>query len=198
MSKVLYIQANIKQPGESRTFQVADHFIEAYKQQNPEDEITTLDLYKENIDFLRPESLVGIFGPKDESTKNHPILKYTHQFAEADKYIIAAPMWNLSFPAILKAYFDYTTVAGITFKYTENGPVGMLEGKKALHVVARGGTYTDSPVEMGDRYIRTILGFYGVKDIETLAIEGLDVIGTNEEAKIAEAKAEAEKLAQKF
>ena len=66
MSKVLYIKANIKQEGESRTFKVSDSFIEEYKKNNPNDEIVVLDLYKENIDFLRPEDLGGIFGPKNE------------------------------------------------------------------------------------------------------------------------------------
>ena len=135
MSKVLYIKANIKKEGESRTFKVADSFIEEYKKNNPEDEIVVLDLYKENIDFLRPEDLGGIFGPKDETSKHHPILKYAYQFADADKYIIAAPMWNLSIPAILKAYIDYISVTGITFKYTEKGPVGLLKNKKAVHIV---------------------------------------------------------------
>jgi FMN-dependent NADH-azoreductase len=65
--------------------------------------------------------------------------KYAYQFAEADKYIIAAPFWNLSFPAILKAYIDYICVTGITFKYTAEGPVGLGQGKKAVHIVARGG-----------------------------------------------------------
>ena len=66
MSKLLYIKANIKNEGESRTFRVADGFIEEYKKNNPNDEIITLDLYKENIDFLRPENLGEIFGPKNE------------------------------------------------------------------------------------------------------------------------------------
>ena len=157
MSKVLYIKANIKQEGESRTFKVSDSFIEEYKKNNPNDEIVVLDLYKENIDFLRPEDLGGIFGPKNEESKNNPKLKYAYQFAEADKYIIAAPMWNLSFPAILKAYIDYVSVTGITFKYTAEGPVGLLNNKKAIHIVARGGEYVNAPYEMGDRYLRTIL-----------------------------------------
>ena len=179
MGKVLYIKANIKNEGESRTFKVSDSFVEEYKKNNPEDEIITLDLYKENIDFLRADDLGKLFGPKDEESKNNSILKYAYQFADADKYIIAAPMWNLSFPAILKAYIDYVSVSGITFKYTAEGPVGLLNNKKAVHIVSRGGGYDNSPYEMGDRYLRTILGFFGIKDIETIAIDNLDVIGVN-------------------
>ena len=198
MSKVLYIKANIKNEGESRTFKVSDSFVEEYKRNNPEDEIITLDLYKENIDFLRADDLGKLFGPKDEESKNNSILKYAYQFAAADKYIIAAPMWNLSFPAILKAYIDYVSVSGITFKYTAEGPVGLLKNKKAVHIVSRGGAYDNSPYEMGDRYLRTILGFFGIKDIETIAIDNLDVIGVNVEEKVEEGIEKATSLAKKF
>lgn len=198
MSKVLYIKANIKNEGESRTFKVSDSFVEEYKKNNPEDEIITLDLYKENIDFLRADDLGKLFGPKDEESKNNSILKYAYQFADADKYIIAAPMWNLSFPAILKAYIDYVSVSGITFKYTAEGPVGLLNNKKAVHIVSRGGGYDNSPYEMGDRYLRTILGFFGIKDIETIAIDNLDVMGVNVKEKIEEGIEKAISLAKKF
>ncbi|EGT0696406.1 FMN-dependent NADH-azoreductase [Clostridium perfringens] len=198
MSKVLYIKANIKNEGESRTFKVSDSFVEEYKRNNPEDEIITLDLYKENIDFLRADDLGKLFGPKDEESKNNSILKYAYEFAAADKYIIAAPMWNLSFPAILKAYIDYVSVSGITFKYTAEGPVGLLNNKKAVHIVSRGGAYDNSPYEMGDRYLRTILGFFGIKDIETIAIDNLDVMGVNVEEKVEEGIKKATSLAKKF
>lgn len=198
MSKVLYIKANIKKEGESRTFKVADSFIEEYKKNNPEDEIVVLDLYKENIDFLRPEDLGGIFGPKDETSKHHPILKYAYQFAEADKYIIAAPMWNLSIPAILKAYIDYISVTGITFKYTEKGPVGLLKNKKAVHIVSSGGEYNNTPYEMGDRYLRTILGFFGIQEVETIAVENVDVMGVDLKEKMEDGIKRAQLIAQKF
>jgi len=198
MSKLLYIKANIKNEGESRTFKVSDSFIEEYKKNNPKDEVIVLDLYKENIDFLKPEDLGKIFGTKDEESKNNPILKYAYQFAEADKYVIAAPMWNLSIPAILKAYIDYVSVTGITFKYTENGPVGLLQGKKAIHIVSRGGEYANSPYEMGDKYLRTILGFFGISEIETIAVENVDVMGVNVEEKVEEGIRKAKSLLEKF
>lgn len=198
MSKVLYIKANIKSEGESRTFQVSDHFVEEYKKSHPEDQVEVVDLYKEGIDFLRPEDLGVIFGPKNEDSRNHPKLKYAYQFAEADKYIIAAPMWNLGSPAILKAYFDYVSVTGIAFKYTADGAVGLLTGKKAVHIVARGGEYANAPYEMGDRYIKTILGFFGVADVETIAVENVDVIGVNVPEKVDAVKEKASALAKQF
>lgn len=198
MSKVLYIKANIKPEGESRTFKVSDYFIEEYKKKNPEDEITVLDLYKEDIDFLRLKDLGDMFGPKDGKAKEDSILKYAYQFADADKYVIAAPMWNLSIPAILKAYIEYVSVTGITFKYTKEGPKGLLNNKKAMHIVSRGGAYTDTPYEMGDRYLRMILGFFGIDSVETIAIENVDLIGTDVQAKIDEGIEKARLAVQTF
>ena len=107
-------------------------------------------------------------------------------------------MWNLSFPAILKAYIDYVSVTGITFKYTAEGPVGLLNNKKAIHIVARGGEYVNAAYEMGDRYLRTILGFFGITEVETLAIENLDVIGADVEGKVNDAINKAIPIAKNF
>lgn len=201
MSKVLYIKVNIKPEGQSRTFKISDSFIEEYKKSNPNDEIITLDLYKENINFLKGEDLGVLFGPKNEESRNHPILKYVYQFVEADKYIIAAPLWNLNIPAILRAYIDYVSVTGITFKYTANGPVGLCEGKKAVHIVSRGGEYSEGPgaaFEMGDRYLRTIFGFFGIADFTTIAADKLDVIGEDVELILENVINEAQKIAKEF
>ncbi|MEA4827142.1 MAG: NAD(P)H-dependent oxidoreductase, partial [Clostridium sp.] len=92
MSKVLYIKANAKPEGTSRTYRISDNFVEKYKEQNPKDEVITLDLYKEGIGFLTEEG-ISLHIPEPGEGKNHPILKYAYQFADADKYIIAAPLW---------------------------------------------------------------------------------------------------------
>ena len=198
MSKVLYIKANIKPEGQSRTFRISDEFVESYKKQHPNDEVVVLDLYKEGIDFLRPEDLGVLFGPKTEESKKHPHLKYAYQFVEADKYIFAAPMWNLSIPAILKAYIDYISVTGITFKYTAEGPVGLCQNKKAIHIVTRGGEYEDMPYEMGDRYLRTILGFFGIEDIQTLAVDNTDSNPEGLEEILSQAIQQAQEIAVQF
>jgi len=107
MAKLLYIKANPKPDHLSRTFQIAESFIDVYRQTHPEDEIITLDLYKENIHWLTEDDLSTAFSSEAAANKDYPVLKYAHQFAAADKYVIAEPMWNLGIPAILKAYFDY-------------------------------------------------------------------------------------------
>ena len=201
MSKVLYIKANAKPEGMSRTFRISDRFVETYAGVHPDDEIITLDLCKERIDFLSADDINDIFGPKNEESCNHPILKYAYEFLSADKYVIAAPMWNLSIPAILKAYLDYITVSGITFQYTETGPVGLCQGKKAVYIVARGGGYSQPPMsdfEMGERYLRTLFAFFGITDFVTIAAESLDIIGQNVEQIVTNAIDQAQKAVKNF
>lgn len=201
MAKLLYIKANAKPEGVSRTFKISDSFIEAYKQSHPGDEIITMDLYKENIAFLSADDINSVFGPKTDESRKHPILKYAYQFAEVDKYVIAEPMWNLSIPAILKAYIDYICVTGITFKYTAEGPVGLCTGKKAINISARGGEYSKEPAsayEMGDRYLRTIFAFLGITDFTTISADALDVAGNDLEAIVGNAIKDAQEKARSF
>lgn len=200
MSKVLYIKANAKPEGVSRTFKIADSFVESYQKNHPEDEIITLDLYKEGIRFLSEED-IKLHNPTPGEGKDHPVLKYAFQFLEADKYIFAEPLWNLGVPAILKAYIDYISVSSITFKYTAEGPVGLCQGKKAINITTRGGDYSSEAAaayELGDRYLRTILGFLGVTDYTTLSADKMDVIGQDVEGIIAEKIKDAQDLAVHF
>ena len=200
MSKVLYIKANPKSDEESRTFRISEKFIEAYRAQHPNDEIMTLDLYKEGVDFLS-QCDVQKHVPAPGEHRDDPVLKYAYQFLEADKYVFAEPLWNLGIPAILKAYIDYITVTDITFVYTAQGPKGLCLNKKAVNITARGGGYSEGPMaqfEMGDRYLRDILGFLGICNIETIAAENLDVIGTDVNAVVGRAIEKAKEVAKTF
>lgn len=201
MSKVLYIKANAKAEGESRTFRIADSFIETYKAKNPDDEIIELDLYEEDLQFLPKGKMNELREAVMQEDKNHPILKYAYQFAEADKYVIAEPIWNLGLPAILKAYIDYVAVGGITFAYTEHGPVGLCKDKKAVNIITRGGDYSSDPMEsleMADKYLRNIFGFMGITDFETIAADRLDIFTEDTSELLNEAIAKAERTALTF
>ncbi len=168
MERVLYITANPKEEKDSFSLKLGREFINKVKE-NKEVEVVELDLYNEGLNHVNMESLGKIFSPE----KNE-LSKYADEFVEFDKYVIAAPMWNLSIPSILKTYIDHITIAGKTFKYTENGPVGLLNGKKLVHITARGGLYSQGPAnsfEMGDKYLRTIFSFMGIDEIDTLAFE---------------------------
>ena len=94
----------------------------------------------------------------------------------ADILIVAAAMVNFSIPSSLKAYIDYVVRPGVTFRYGAEGPEGLVKGKRAYLVVARGGVYTDGAMQalnFQDTYLKTILGFIGITDIEVIAVEGI-------------------------
>ncbi|HHZ19724.1 MAG TPA: FMN-dependent NADH-azoreductase [Firmicutes bacterium] len=198
MAKVLYIKANPKSDQESRTFQISEAFIAAYRQAHPSDEIITLDLYKEMVPPLSTEEVILNNSGTDFA---HPFYDYAKQFLAVDKYVFAAPLWNLSVPGILKNYLDRIMVVGITFHYTEEGPVGLCTGKKAVHITSRGSDYSTKPYsdfEMADRYLRALLGFLGVNEFITIAADGLDIDGADVRGIINRAIQEAQAKAKEF
>jgi len=183
MAKVLYITSNPKQVNDSFSLTLGQEFLNVYKKENPNDDIVTVDLYKDYIPFIDDEVLAGWGKLKSqvnlndsEQKKVSRINELVDQFASADKYIFVTPLWNLSVPPMMRAYVDCIMQAGKTFRYNEHGvPVGLLNGKKAVHIQARGGFYSDGPAaeaEMGDRYIKSILLFMGITDIQTVFMEG--------------------------
>lgn len=201
MSKVLYIKANARTNGESRTFKISDSFIETYKANNPEDEVVELDLYEAGLEFLPKGKMNELRQAVQEQDRNHPILKFAFEFLDADKYVIAEPIWNLGIPAILKAYIDYVAVGGITFTYTANGPVGLCENKKAVNIITRGGDYSSEPVEsieMADKYLRNILGFMGITDYTTIAADRLDIMTEDTNQLLDDAVGRAKEVALSF
>ena len=144
MAKVLYIKANPKSVEHSNTYQLANAFLNEYKKLNPDDQMDVIDLNElDDIRFIDHEMLQQMFSGQD-----NVMMKYAKQFTEYDKYVFAVPLWNLSFPAVVKAYFDYICYAGITFKYTEQGSVGLLADRprKAMYIVSRGGDYSNGPL----------------------------------------------------
>lgn len=211
MSKVLYITANPKVVSQSFGLQVGEEFLNEYKKHNPSDEIVHLDVYNMEIPFIDYDMFdawgklaQGIAFNELSEVQQKNLTRFnelTEQFIEADKYVFVTPLWNFSIPPMLKAYFDNVLVAGKTFKYTENGPVGLLKGKKALHIQARGGIYSEGPaleVELGDRYVKTALGFIGVVDVETLAVEGMNFTPDKAEDIRITAIEKAKKVAERF
>jgi FMN-dependent NADH-azoreductase len=185
MTQVLYITAHPHDDTQSYSMAVGKAFIEEYKVINPDHEIVNIDLYKENI----PQIDVDVFSgwgklqsgkgfeelSSEEKAKVGRLTELCDQFISADKYIFVTPLWNFSFPPVMKAYIDSVAVAGKAFKYTEQGPVGLLTDKKALHIQARGGIYSEGAaagMEMGHRYLDIIMQFFGVPSFEGLFVEG--------------------------
>lgn len=171
---------------ESFSLTIGEAFLKAYQEEHPEDSILKLDLYKIDLPYIDTDVFNG-WGKlqngnefqhlsADEQMKVSRINDLTDQFINADKYVFVTPFWNFSFPPKLKAYIDTIAIAGKTFKYTEDGPVGLLTDKKALHIQARGGVYSEGPakeMEFGDRYLHAVLGFLGIPSVESVIAEGM-------------------------
>ena len=104
-------------------------------------------------------------------------------------------MYNFGVPSQLKAYFDHIARAGVTFKYTEKGPVGMLSGKKVYVFAARGGLYAGTPLDTQTNYVRDFLRFLGMTDVEFVYAEGLAISPQSKEEGLAKAAAEIARLA---
>lgn len=120
----------------------------------------------------------------------------TDQFLAADKVVIANPLWNLQIPTRLKAWVDTINVAGKTFKYTAEGPVGLATGKKVLHIQANGGVYGGN--DFASVYINGVLNFIGIDDVTSVYIEGQAYAPENAEQILADAVAKIETIAQTF
>ncbi|GBF33642.1 FMN-dependent NADH-azoreductase [Desulfocucumis palustris] len=211
MSKVLYIKANPNPEEKSFSALVGRTFLDYYRGKKPGDEVIELDLYEMNIPLidgnvlsgwekLRQGSRFDDFSLK-EMIQTTSINKLTEQFIHADKYIFVSPLWNLGIPPLLKAYIDAVCIVDRSFKYTEKGPVGLLKGKKAIHIQARGGVFSEGPAkeyELGDRYIRTILNFMGVQVADSVIIEGVHQAPEQIDAIKARAMEQARKAATIF
>ncbi|UKS28021.1 NAD(P)H-dependent oxidoreductase [Paenibacillus sp. HWE-109] len=212
MATVMYITAHPLDPQSSYSLAVGKEFIEAYREANPGDEVIHLDLYKENIpqfdaDVLRGWEKLRLGSSFDqltdaEKSKVARLEAIVDQFVAADKYVYVSPMWNFSIPPVLKAYTDATSIPGKTFKYTEDGPEGLLTGKKALHIQASGSVYLEgplAPLEMGYSYLNKVLHFYGIQSIEAIFVEGTALKSQEQATAIKEkAIAHAKEVAKRF
>ncbi|MFS0864683.1 NAD(P)H-dependent oxidoreductase [Fredinandcohnia sp. 179-A 10B2 NHS] len=182
MANILIVRAHPLNESVSRSMLVTDAFVEAYKLHHPEDLIEDINLYEMNVpeidkDLLNAWADLGKGKPfytLTESQQHKVTLfnSFTEGFLQQDKIVIANPLWNLSIPTRLKAWFDTITVAGKTFGYTETGSVGLLQGKKALHIQANGGFYNGA--DPASQYVKTLLMFLGITDYHQLFVEGMD------------------------
>lgn len=124
--------------------------------------------------------------------------KLIEELQAADILVLAAPMYNFAIPSVLKAWFDHVARAGTTFKYTESGPVGLLENKKVFVITTRGGVHKGQSTDSQSAYLETMLGFLGLNDVKTIYAEGLNLSGGMREQSIAKAEAEIDAYVQQL
>ena len=175
--KILFINACVRH--NSRTAELSRHLLNRL-----DGEITEVNLYKEHILPL-DEKCLEKRNLHDYSGNEFSLAK---QFASADTIVIAAPFWDLSFPSVLKIYFENITVSGITFEYSDQGrPVGKCRAKKLYYITTSGGYIGNN--NFGFDYVKALAqNFFAIDDIRFYSAEGLDVFGADVEGIMAEAK----------
>ncbi|PLT28128.1 FMN-dependent NADH-azoreductase [Peribacillus deserti] len=208
MSKVLFIKANSRPIEQAVSVKLYHTFLESYKESHPDDTIVELDLFKENLPYYGIDHINGMFKLSkgmelntEEQAATNTVNSYLDQFLEADKVVFAFPLWNFTVPAVLHTYLDYLGQAGKTFRYTAEGPVGLVTDKKIALLNARGGVYSEGPaqsVEMSLNYVNAVLGFWGVTDTTTIVIEGHNQFPDRSETIIEEGLKQAATAANSF
>lgn len=187
MEKILFIDACVRP--NSRTRALAQTVL-----QNLSGQVQKRSLYDTPLPPLDLQTMVQ----RDEAARSgifdDPIFAPAQQFAQADVIVIAAPFWDLMFPAVLKTYLESVTVSGLTFRYSEKGmPVGLCRAKTLYYITTSGGYMGDSPFGFG--YVQALAkGFFGIENVHCISAQGLDIAG-NDAAAILN---EAEKTAQAF
>ena len=172
---ILFVNACVREA--SRTGRLAEKLLK--KLNKPFEEI--------RLDKIRfPVVEESFLGMRDrlisEGSFDSPMFDLARQFSEAETIVIAAPYWDLSFPAALKQYFEQVNVVGITFRYTEEGiPVGLCKADRIFYVSTAGGTY--APSEFGFGYVKALAqGYYGIEDVRLIEAVGLDIYGNDVDA----------------
>jgi FMN-dependent NADH-azoreductase len=180
MATLLYINSSVRNEG-SISRQVTGEFINKWKAARPGDNVVERDLAAQPLPHLNEETLGAFFTPTEQrSAAQSQAARLSDdavaELVSADVIVIGAPMYNFSVSSGLKAWIDHVARAGLTFKYTESGPVGLLQGKKVYVFTSRGGVYSHGPAKSMDfheTYLRGVLGFIGLTDVTFIHTEGL-------------------------
>lgn len=187
MEKILFVNACVRP--ESRTAGLARYLLEKM-----EGQVTELKLGDEDIRTLDLESLNRRNDLIEKKEFSDDMFRYARQFGTVDTVVIAAPYWDMSFPAMVKAYVEAIMVQGLTFHYTEEGiPQGLTNIKKVIYVTTAGGPIGD--YNMGFDYIKALFGtFCNVTDVTCHKAEMLDVIGMDVESILQETRDEIDEV----
>lgn len=154
--------------------------ITALRAHDPELQVVTRDLGGSPVPHLTVDSASAVRGGEPANAQQAAARaladELVAELAAADTVIVGSPMYNFGITSTLKAWFDHVLRAGVTFRYTEAGPVGLLEGKRAIVIESRGGLYSEGPAKTMDSqepHLRTLLGFMGIEDVTFVHAEKL-------------------------
>lgn len=193
MNNVLVLKSSILADN-SQTNQLSDYFVSKLADKN----VVIRDLAANPLPHFDATAATALRGQPTSAEENALLAlsdELVTEIKNADTLIINAPMYNFHIPTQLKSYFDFIARPRVTFQYSEKGPEGLLKGKKAVVLVAFGGFHQNQPTDLVTSYMKAILGFVGITDVQFVYMEGIGFGPEAVEKAQAQAKAEIDKIA---
>lgn len=199
MSTLLKINASLFS-SHGQSSQLTERFVTTWLDNHAGASVVTRDLAAEPVPHLDGARFMSFLAkPEERTAEQQAVVAYSDalidELKRADVVVIGLPMYNFGVPSTLKAYFDHIARAGVTFKYTATGPEGLLTGKKAYILAARGGMYAGTPKDSQTTYVRDFLAFLGITDVEFVYAEGLNMGDDSKTAALAAAHDQLAELA---
>lgn len=203
MATVLIVKAHPLDPQKSYALRVLKEFETRYASLHPEDRIEIVDVFEDQIPALdKPllEAMAAAKKGKEIASEQVERLErynaFTQQFLSADKIVVVNPLWNLNVPSQLVSWINTINVAGLTFKYGPEGSIGLVKGKKLLHIQSNGGVYAGQ--DPAAQYIKSIFEFLGFEDIHQVFIEGQSADPSQAQAIFEEAMGKIDNILRLF
>ena len=196
MKSILHLTSSIFGSG-GQSSRLAEQFVAQF----PGARVVRRDLSSNPLPHLDAERFGAFLSkPEARSPAQQRVLEESDallaELKQPDTLVIGLPMYNFGIPSQLKAYFDHVARAGMTFKYTEKGSVGLLTGKRAFVFAARGGLYQGTPRDTQTAYVREFLAFLGITDVRFVYAEGLAISEAQKQASLAGAQRVLRELVQ--
>ena len=191
MNTLLKINASLFSAN-GQSSQLTERFAAAWQASHPGSRVVERDLAANPVPHLDGARFMAFLAkPEERSAEQQAVVDFSDaliaELRAADAIVIGLPMYNFGTPSQLKAYFDHIARAGVTFRYTANGPEGLITGKKAYILAARGGIYAGTPKDSQTAYVRDFLAFIGITDVEFVYAEGLNMGDESKHAALARA-----------
>jgi FMN-dependent NADH-azoreductase len=185
--------------GEGQSSRLATRFVDLWRAANPGASVLLRDLAREPVPHLDAQRFSAFLAKQEaRDAAQKEVVAYSDllidELRRANVIVLGLPMYNFGVPSMLKAYFHHVARAGVTFRYTEQGPVGLLTGKRAYVFAARGGRYAGTPADTQTGYVRAFLRFLGIEEIEFVYAEGLAIGEPSKQAAMAQAHSVTERL----
>jgi FMN-dependent NADH-azoreductase len=196
--KILQINASARSAGANST-RLADAITARLLAQHPQATVELRDLAAKPHPVLDEPALSALFTPAEQRTPEQAARvalddALIAQVQSVDAIVLGVPMYNFGVPVQLKTWIDAIARAGVTFRYTANGPEGLLQGKKVYVALARGGLYRNTPADSQTPYLKSVLAFLGLTDVEFIFAEGLAMGAESAASAFAEAEARLDEI----